>query len=206
MAKIQYVRKRDGRKEEFDISKIRESVEAAFDALGINGNNAAKVADAVAKKLEQQYEPPVIPTVEDIDDLVQEQLKGFPKVAQAYRAFKHRDFKTFLGIRDELMLSSNALLVLANRYLLKDDSGKVIETPLRMFNRVAQFVAHADSHYEKGLSRRSEKVFFDMMSGLEFLPNSPTLMNAGTELGQLSACYVLPIEDSLDSIFETLKD
>jgi len=95
------------------------------------------------------------------------------------------------------MLSKNALRVLEKRYLLKNEKGKVIETPARMFRRVARAVA-------KG-SPKLEKQFYQVMSNLEFLPNSPTLMNAGTKIGQLSACFVLPIEDSLESIFNTLK-
>jgi ribonucleoside-diphosphate reductase alpha chain len=96
-----------------------------------------------------------------------------------------------------LKVSVNALEVLKRRYLLKDSKGKVIETPSEMFKRVAKHVAKGNS--------RLEKKFFSIMSNLEFLPNSPTLMNAGTKLGQLSACFVLPIEDSLESIFEALK-
>ena len=92
-------------------------------------------------------------------------------------------------------LSPNALTVLEKRYLLRDRAGKVIETPTGLFRRVAKFLAR---------NKEEEKEFFSVMSRLEFLPNSPTLMNAGTELGQLSACFVLPIEDSLESIFKTL--
>lgn len=95
-----------------------------------------------------------------------------------------------------MKLSKNALTVLEKRYLLKDDTGRVIETPTGMFHRVAKAIAR---------NKSEEKEFFQVMSRLEFLPNSPTLMNAGTDLGQLSACFVLPIEDSLDSIFTTLK-
>lgn len=93
-------------------------------------------------------------------------------------------------------LSRNALTVLERRYLLKDDAGRIIETPKGLFHRVARAVS-------KG--RSEEKEFFNVMSHLEFLPNSPTLMNAGTDLGQLSACFALPVEDSLESIFTTLK-
>ncbi len=94
-------------------------------------------------------------------------------------------------------LSANALTVLEKRYLLRDDSGKIIETPQGLFRRVARAVAK---------NKAEEKEFHEIMSRLEFLPNSPTLMNAGTDLGQLSACFVLPVEDSLESIFTTLKN
>ncbi|MDF1558478.1 MAG: adenosylcobalamin-dependent ribonucleoside-diphosphate reductase [ANME-2 cluster archaeon] len=101
-------------------------------------------------------------------------------------------------------LSDNALKVLRRRYLLKDEHGKVIETPDEMFGRVARYVASADEVY--GDVTHSLQEFYSVMSDLEFLPNSPTLMNAGTRLKQLAACFVLPVGDSLDEIFETLKN
>ena len=101
-------------------------------------------------------------------------------------------------------LTKNALKVLEKRYLRKDENGKVIETPEQMFRRVASNIAKADEKYG-GDVKKTEKEFYDMMVNLYFLPNSPTLMNAGTSIQQLSACFVLPVEDSMDKIFETLK-
>ncbi len=107
-----------------------------------------------------------------------------------------------LGIHDELKLSLNAIAVLERRYLLKDEFGRVIETPSKMFQRVANAIASVDRLYdEKADLKTTEEEFYQMLANLEFLPNSPTLMNAGTELGQLSACFVLPVEDSIKSIF-----
>jgi len=106
-----------------------------------------------------------------------------------------------------LKLSENALKVLERRYLAKDEQGKVIETPDEMFHRVARAIASTDKLYgesEKEVSNL-EEAFYRIMTALEFMPNSPCLMNAGKELGQLSACFSLPIEDSMESIFETLK-
>jgi ribonucleoside-diphosphate reductase alpha chain len=103
-----------------------------------------------------------------------------------------------------LELSDNALKVLRRRYLLKNEQGTVVETPQEMFRRVASYIASADSIY--GEETNSEEEFYEVLSNLEFLPNSPTLMNAGTRINQLAACFVLPVEDSLDEIFETLKN
>src|SRR5512139_2266382 len=104
-------------------------------------------------------------------------------------------------------LTSNALAVLERRYLNKDEQGKVVETPEEMFRRVAHNIAQADLHYDGHADiRRTEEEFFRILSSLEFLPNSPTLMNAGRPLQQLAACFVLPVEDSLESIFEAVKE
>ncbi len=103
-------------------------------------------------------------------------------------------------------LSENAVKVLEKRYLAKDETGKLQEDPEGMFKRVAHAIASADAQYATAAELRSiEKEFFEMMSSLEFLPNSPTLMNAGRPLGQLSACFVLPIEDSMEGIFNSIK-
>ncbi len=104
------------------------------------------------------------------------------------------------------MLDPNALLVLEKRYLIKDETGKPIETPEGLFSRVAGFLAQAEDHFPGGQREKTEEAFYAMLSNLEFLPNSPTLMNAGRELGQLAACFVLPIEDSLDSIFNRVRE
>lgn len=103
-------------------------------------------------------------------------------------------------------LTQNALTVLARRYLMKDDQGAVVESPGELFRRVAANVAAADYHYNgKRDVRATEELFYGLLSRLEFLPNSPTLMNAGRPLQQLAACFVLPVEDSLESIFTAVK-
>lgn len=105
-----------------------------------------------------------------------------------------------------IKLSDNALRVLERRYLTKDGEGRVIETPQELFRRVARHIASAELTYNpKADVSLYEEAFYQLMKSLEFLPNSPTLMNAGHELGQLSACFVLPIEDSMESIFDAVK-
>ncbi|MBW2164049.1 MAG: ribonucleotide-diphosphate reductase subunit alpha, partial [Deltaproteobacteria bacterium] len=102
----------------------------------------------------------------------------------------------------DLPLTNNALVVLARRYLKKDEQGKVVETPEEMFRRVARTIARADLMYDENADVDAlAETFYEAITSLRFMPNSPTLMNAGRELGQLSACFVLPIEDSIESIF-----
>ncbi|MCX8041784.1 MAG: adenosylcobalamin-dependent ribonucleoside-diphosphate reductase [Thermodesulfobacteriaceae bacterium] len=109
--------------------------------------------------------------------------------------------------RSLLNLRETAYTILSQRYLLKNEKGEIIETPEELFERVAKSVASAERNFSKnsGLETFYAEKFYEMMVSFDFLPNSPTLMNAGYPLGQLSACFVLPIEDSLDSIFDTLK-
>jgi ribonucleoside-diphosphate reductase alpha chain len=103
-------------------------------------------------------------------------------------------------------LDPNAVMILERRYLIRDDNGTPTETPEEMFRRVASAISEAEESYKGGRREDVKEAFFSAMSDLEFLPNSPTLMNAGRELGQLAACFVLPVEDSLDSIFEAVKE
>ena len=102
-------------------------------------------------------------------------------------------------------LTENALKVLRARYLLKDERGTITETPEELFRRVARHIASPERLYG-GSPHVWEEQFFSLMSELRFLPNSPTLMNAGKNMGQLAACFVLPVDDSMNSIFDTLKN
>src|SRR5512137_2338829 len=106
-----------------------------------------------------------------------------------------------------LGLSENALRVLRARYLKKDETGRVTETPSELFRRVSRTMADVEVRYGADASQRDawEEAFFDMMVNWEFLPNSPTLMNAGREMGLLSACFVLPVRDSISEIFDAIK-
>jgi ribonucleoside-diphosphate reductase alpha chain len=102
-------------------------------------------------------------------------------------------------------LTENALKVLKARYLLRDEKGKVTETPEEMFQRVARAIASAETLYGED-PQVWEKKFYEAMSNLLFLPNTPTLINAGKDIGQLAACFVLPVDDSMKSIFDSLKN
>ncbi len=105
-------------------------------------------------------------------------------------------------------LTDNALILLKLRYLRKNENGEVIETLEEMFRRICHTIAAVEKQYGKSDDEigQIEEEFFDMLTRLYFLPNSPTIMNAGTGMGQLSACNVLPIEDSMEGIFDTIKN
>ena len=110
----------------------------------------------------------------------------------------------------DIELSENALAVLKKRYLKKNEAGEAIEEPIDMFRRVASNIAEGEYHFKEGeeadaLYEESKEKFLQMLLSRKFMPNSPTLMNAGREMQQLSACFVLPVEDSIDGIYDTLK-
>lgn len=113
-----------------------------------------------------------------------------------------------LDLGEKLNLSENAVKVLEKRYLKRDKEGNCIETAADMFKRVASSIAEAELEYGNSQAEVDEltRKFYDAITNRYFMPNSPTLMNAGRELGQLSACFVLPVEDSLEGIFETVKN
>jgi ribonucleoside-diphosphate reductase alpha chain len=205
------IRKRDGRIVDFDSSRIKDAIHKAFIAVELqDGERAESITREVVRLLEEKFKEK-IPSVEDAQDFVIEVLRerGFEKVAFEYEAYRKkkdeiRELKGKLGIL-EPKLTVNAIEVLNKRYLLKDETEKIIETPAEMFIRIAKTIAKVDKKYG-GNPKEIEKTFYDMMTRLEFIPNSPTLFNAGTELGQLSACFVLPVEDSLEGIFGAVKN
>jgi ribonucleoside-diphosphate reductase alpha chain len=217
MERITKVRKRTGQIVKFDEAKIKNAIQKACSFLGfVEEKFVEETTKAVVDKLNQNIDAfkDGIPDVEQIQDVVEEILfeknERIAKAYSLYRRSRHlaRQIREFLKLQDDLKFNATALKVLEERYLLKDDKGNIIETPRQMFERVAKTIANVEAKYGKSKKeiKEIEKKFFDMLINLEFLPNSPTLMNAGVELGQLSACFVLPIDDSLDSIFTTLNN
>jgi len=211
---ITHVRKRTGEIVSFDAEKITVAIQKAMRALNsINRKKAQALTRRIIVVLQSKrltfHEG--IPSIEQIQDTVEEVLEQKEKrIYKAYSLYRRsrgiaREIKQYFKIRDDLKLDVNALKVLEERYLVKNEEGKIIETPTQLFRRVAHAIAKQDSLYGKDPTKTEEE-FFKVMRNLEFLPNSPTLMNAGTKLGQLSACFVLPIEDSLEGIFTTLKN
>jgi ribonucleoside-diphosphate reductase alpha chain len=208
---IKKIVKRDGRIVDFDSDRIRDAVYKAFIAVELeDGKKAESISREVVRLLEEKFDGRT-PSVEDAQDVVIQVLKkeGFETVAREYQVYRQkkleiRKLREKLGI-EEPKLTVNALEVLRQRYLLRDETERITETPAELFKRVAGAVARPDGKHGGNLVQ-TEKTFFEMMAKLEFVPNTPTLFNAGTELGQLSACFVLPVEDSLEGIFNAAKD
>jgi ribonucleoside-diphosphate reductase alpha chain len=207
---LRKIKKRDGRIADFDSQRITNAVHKAFLAVELgNGEKAESITSEVVKSLQEKFKEKT-PSVEDVQDLVVEVLKqkGYGKVAQAYQDFRNkkeelRALREKLGIEPKLTV--NALEVLRARYLLRDENENITETPALLFKRVAKAIAKVDKTFGENPAE-TDKTFYQMMAKLEFLPNSPTLFNAGTDISQLSACFVLPVHDSLDGIFTTVKN
>lgn len=268
--KIKKIIKRDGSEVDFVISKISRAIYKAMLTLKTGSmKEADEIADKVIREVQKET---IVPTVEQIQDKVENVLmasakKGnrYSEVAKAYILYREkrrtiREEKARLGVKDDLKLSINAIKTLEARYLLKDEEGKIVETPSQMFRRVASHIGVVELLYDYKNYQKTKKFpkngkvfgsfsksqleilerahghlveeeaitgtyeefldfaqtkptttadtiekYYEMMTKLEFIPNSPTLMNAGARLGQLSACFVLPVPDSIDDIFESLK-
>ncbi len=214
--KIKKIRKRDGKIVYFDQSKITEAISKALLASNANKDLAESISDKVVALLEKRFADS-IPQVEQIQNIVEEVLQeqGLKKVAHKFHVYRQKRSEIrkakwwLLDHQVKTELSPNALQVLEARYLRKNDQEKIIETPQELFKRVAQNIASAEKIFNPTILDeeifRVEETFFRMMASLEFLPNSPTLMNAGNILQQLSACFVLPVPDSIESIFGAIK-
>src|SRR3990170_1959353 len=204
------IKKRDGTIVDFNPERIKDAVHKAFLAVTLeNGARAEKIAQGAVKLLEEKF-PQQTPTVEDAQDAVIQVLQknGYEKVATEYQDYRKkkeelRSLREKLGFEPKLTV--NAMEVLKARYLLRDEQENLTENPTQLFERVAKAIASVDAKFSEDPAE-TEKTFYQMMAKLEFIPNTPTLFNAGTPIGQLSACFVLPVQDSLIDIFTTVKN
>jgi len=204
------IKKRDGTLVGFDSDRINDAIHKAFLAVELgDGEKAQDVTAKVIQIVEDKFRQE-IPSVEDVQDTVVDilQKEGYAKVAEEYQDYREKK-EELRALRERIgyepKLTVNAMEVLKARYLLRDEQEKIVENPTQLFARVARATAKVDAQYGDS-PIGTEKTFFEMMNQLEFLPNTPTLFNAGTPNGQLSACFVLPVPDSLDGIFTTVKN
>lgn len=211
--------KRDSRVVEFVLSKIADSIFKAAQSIGGNDRELAiTIAHEIIEKLNQEYAGKNVPS-EKVQDIVERILieKGHLKTAKAYILYQHKRHEQhdrralILGEEkhdENLHFTTEALRILERRYLRKDEQGNLLETPQGLITRVARNIAAADRFYgaDDEMVRQTEATFYTLMAELRFLPNSPTLINAGTKTQQLSSCVVLPVQDSMKSIFGSLRD
>ncbi|HAU99518.1 MAG: Ribonucleoside-diphosphate reductase [Microgenomates group bacterium GW2011_GWF2_45_18] len=203
------VKKRDGRSVTFDRAKIALALEKASSATGeFQEEEAQRLSAIVEKIVHQMIKQEALVQVEQIQDVVEQVLMagGHFKTAKAYILYraehtKIRHMETEIGVENDLQLSINQLKVIEKRFLLHDEQGQVIETPAGMFRRVARTLARV----EKSKKKAWEDKFYEVMTKMEFLPAGRTLNNAGTQQNQLASCFVLPIHDSMEDIFDAVK-
>lgn len=215
-SEVKKIRKRDGRVVDFDQEKVINAIFKAAESVGGKDRKMAEeLSFKVIERLNEIFDGKKMPSVEEIQDVLEKVLidQGHAKTAKAFILYRQKrtelraEKAAVMGRSIDTKLSINALRVLKERYLRKDDQGNVIETPDGMFRRVANNIAKADRNYDKKAdTAETAQGFYEMMAELDFLPNSPTLMNAGNEIQQLSACFVLPVGDSMEEIFEAIKD
>ncbi|MAG61054.1 ribonucleoside-diphosphate reductase, adenosylcobalamin-dependent [archaeon] len=208
---VETVRKRDGRVVPFQQSKVTTAICKAFASAHKEDLATCQLlSDMVVDYVELAGNEPT--DIEDIQDLIEKTLmeEGQTEVARnfilyRYRRAQFREAKAHAGVTDDCKLGLNAIRILESRYLHRDEQGNVEETPRQLFERVAKHVAMAERKLD-GDEEKFRELFLQMMLNLEFIPNSPMLMNAGKRGGLISSCYVLPLEDSTEGIFTTLKD
>lgn len=220
MGKILKIRKRDGKLVRFDQDKITEAIRKAAQAVGgVDEKVSKKTSDKVVETLEKEFNLSRVPSVEDVQDIVERILieEGHVKTAKGYILYRQERAKIRANARQILngkftrmykTLSLNSLRILAGRYLLRDLDGNVVESPEEMFERVARGLAEVEREYGKD-DKEIEKFyndFYNVLFNLEFLPAGRTLANVGGSTRLVSNCIVLHFEDSMRGIFDTLRD
>ncbi len=215
---ITKIKKRNGSIVGFDEKKIVNAVFKAGEATrDFDRKEAKNVSDIVIQILEQKYKSKT-PSVEDIQDIVEIALiaKNHAKAAKAYILYREehnkareRQKEIMEGFTTNLPLSENSLRVIAGRYLKRDaKTGKIVETPEEMFLRVADALANVEKKYKKSKKEIEDikQDFFSIMSNFEFTPAGRTVTNAGSDTALVANCIVLHPQDSMEGIFQTLKD
>ena len=215
--RINKIVKRDGREVGFSQPKLAGAIWKAGKETGEFAEKEAKrLSEIVVALVQKSLKDKEVAQVEKVQDIVEQVLMaaGHYKTAKAYILYRaarsdERRVERIIGVKDDLDppegeagLSPNQLKVLSNRYLLKDSDGKVIETPSELFHRVAKNLALVEKAEKR---KKVETDFYEVMSKLEFLPAGRTLNNAGTPQSQLANCFVLPVEDSMEGIFDAVK-
>lgn len=219
MSPIKKIKKRNGDVVDFDQKKITEAIwKAASSVGGTNKELAQQISNQVSAVLEVFFKDEEnIPSVEQIQDLVEKILieGGHAKTAKAYILYRerHKNLRTtqeeLLGGKEtSLPFGMNALKVLSGRYLQRDDDGNICETPEEMFDRVSKALAAVEKNYGKSEkeTKELEESFKKIFYNFEFAPAGRTLANAGGKTRLVSNCIVIHFEDSMEGIFNTLRD
>ncbi|MDP3728367.1 MAG: adenosylcobalamin-dependent ribonucleoside-diphosphate reductase [bacterium] len=200
-----HVKKKDGDFESFHVDKLRNSIARAMKDAG-QKDSSTKILHQVLHRFKKKQG--ISPHTEDIrknveDVLLEQKLHSVAKAYLFYTKKKNPEetLRHYFGKKHDLPLGKNAVTVLQRRYLRRDASGKTMESPEDMFRRVAKHIASAEQKKEQ---IKWEHEFYQVLSTLDFLPNTPCLVNAGTKLN-LAGCYVLDVPDSLEGIYDALK-
>jgi len=222
MTNLIMIVKRDGRKADFSEAKIARVILKALEATGkkreglerefLKVRNLKKEADRLTKVVVNILQKGIngnLPTVEQVSDVVEQVLMaaGHFATAKAFILYREKQQKTrivkqIIGVKDDLGLSVNQLKVLENRYLRHDEYGKTIETPKKLFRRVARAVAKIET---KGKRKEWQEKFYRVISRMEFVPAGGYLRSAGMKRPTIANCFVLPVEDNMEGIFDSVK-
>ncbi len=218
MAAVTKIKKRDDTVEKFDKGKIASAIFRAARAVGGEDRALAeKLAGMVVESVERETPKNTLPTVEGIQDTVEKILieQGHAKTAKAYILYRQKRTEIrnlqkdiMNGRTTKIPFSINALRVVAGRYLMRDEEGEIVESPEEMFERVATALADVEKEYGKREKdvKSIRREFLDVMVNFEFTPAGRTLANAGAPTPLVANCIVLHAKDSMEEIFQTLKD